>query len=292
MLLFLCLGTVVTVATTAQWADLVKAALATHVETGGAAVSGAKLRALVTAAADRVNLQVPEAIGRLKFKDQVAQLAGEGQLALRLRTGQDFLVAPIGKEELLLDSPEPRNRSRPGIRQDLFEAFSRVDERIPWYIKDQDSIEWRGAGDTAPPNSVPVPRASIDLLVQFRRDFASGQAQPVSSNLTNALATARPLAEFSRVVRESSLQPSWHEFRSKAMADRISTWASENGLPWNAAWITSESSGTEESSIDSESTNREWRNSLRHLLGQLDREDLARISVPMDIVLRLMTKVR
>jgi hypothetical protein len=87
------------------------------------------------------------------------------------RPGQDFLVAPAGRSDLLAGEIQQRLYF---IRPDLFGAFTVVTNDHLHYDKARDRVVWQKAGDTPPsPDSVvPIEPTTMAAELQLRRDFA------------------------------------------------------------------------------------------------------------------------
>src|SRR5690349_3068010 len=117
-----------------QWTDLLRESLSDIVEKSESAATGARLNALLLRNASAQDLQPPEEIAKLKFKEWLRTLQEHKHLLVLLRPGEDVLVAPFDRAELLLDYRKKAGRkTNSGIRRDLFDAFTIVnDDKQPW----------------------------------------------------------------------------------------------------------------------------------------------------------------
>ena len=116
--------------------------------------------------------------------------------------------------------------------------------------------------------------------------------EAMKTSLKASLTEANSLSAFSKNIAKHGLQPQWHSFRLKTLAERITKWSKEAGIPWNNSWLTSSQSGQDVNAIYQEAgteTSRQWRQSMLTLIQSLDHADLSRISIPLDIVLKSIT---
>ncbi|MBI4179173.1 hypothetical protein HY522_07115 [bacterium] len=211
-------------------------------------------------------------------------------LIVRRRGGQDVLVAPTNKPELFAESSK---WPAPGIRQDLFNAFVRISDDRAWYDRDRDVIIWTEANTTPTVSEslIPIPLATLDDAVAVRRAFAETLPPPVRADVEATLATARPLTLFTGIVRSRGLGLQWHVFRTKELVERIGVWARNAGLVWRDEWMTAVPSSLANMTKAHEAAatdQRDWRAALIVMAEHLDEQDLARISVPLDVVLRML----
>ena len=211
-------------------------------------------------------------------------------------SGGDLWVAPAGSPELLTATKPDGSQSQVGIRRDLFESFTTFDAlRCAWYSPQSDTVLWQDI--TAPQLPAPwvqLPAAEIPNAIADRRAFIQTLEDPLlREQLTEAVSKPRGLADFATLVRERGLQPVWHRYWVKLLTDRIRDWANGAGLTWNSAWITTSPKGANSESQPkpaAAAVDREWRNNLAALFQALDEEDLQRISIPLDIVVRALKR--
>lgn len=271
---------------TDQWREVLREAI----EGSKAPVIGTHYRTAVTIAAGKRALEFPPPDeSDLKFI-QLLERYPETISILR-RPGQDFLVAPAGRSDLLAEGIKARLY---GIRRELFDAFTLVGQKKPYYDKSIDTVVWHLQRESASPDTqVAIPAPSIESETQLRREFAAAVSTPAAqAQLQTALSNALPLQAFSAAIRDLALQKEWHGFRTERLVERIQKWAKDTGLEWNDAWLTP---GPSENAARRTPANSEFAGSvdaLRALLGGLDEADIQRISVPLDLVLKAMTAVR
>lgn len=276
------------------WSSVVKDALTRSMKRSHSAVPGAKLRQAVARAAADVGLAYPPlgqpSVTFSEFLHHFPDL-----VAVLKRPGQDILVAPASSPELLVEHPAATDSSLPGIRRDMFTAFTIVpDAAKAWYNAEQDRIEWR----TEPPSSngwIEVPSPTAEQALADRREFAQTLDEASKERLLSALDGPKALADFAGEVRTNGLQPQWHQFRVKLVTERIAQWSQAAGIAWRDAWITTSTSGKSapaQTASDESEPMREWRGALTTLVQVLTQEDLARISIPLDIVARALQKRR
>jgi len=216
------------------------------------------------------------------------------------RPGQDFLVAPAERADLLARRVQD---GLFGIRHDFFQAFTIISENRPCYEKTSDRVLWLGAesGQAAPDSLVPIAPATLAAETKLRRDFIGELQEPSRSQLLSTLEGPSPLQAFGRRVQETRLQIQWHSFRTKRVVERMQHWASENKIDWKDAWLTpgrtsnveKERSAlairTQSGHVDSAPAGHE---PLHLLLSRLDAADIQRIAVPLDLVLKVLSATR
>ncbi len=277
------------------WRDVVREAVNRGVARGGA-VPGSRLRVLVAAVAVEKGLQYPPddspEITFAQFLSRYPDLA-----VVRHRPKQDMLVAPASQPELLVEPPRvAESGPLPGIRRDLFDSFTRLSTSIrAWYVPDDDSIIWRAP--TTPPESqtwVAIPQPTIQQAIDVRQRFAESISDlTLKHSLLAAIGSAKPLVEFTNAVRLAGLQRDWHRFRTSTLVEHMKGWAREAGVSWRDSWITV-ASGEDPYSARALAPSRaaetphEWRRALAFLVQSLDGDDLRRISIPLDIVLKAL----
>lgn len=270
------------------WPDVLLAAVGLAGKDISEPILGAHFRQLVAQAASAKGVAFPPAsepglrLGELvrRYPSIVVSLS---------RPGQDMLLAPASRPELL--TQKQKQESPTGIRSDLFVAFTRIGpSRQPWYDPEQDTVVWLEAAPETD-RLVPIPSPALGDEVAIRRAFAEQiDDERVQQLLLEALAATKPLPAFTAFVRAENLQRRWHLFRTGALIERIRKWAQQFGLPWQESWLTSSESranssapGKHASMIDADSQQRFLQGVLR-----LSAEEMARISIPLDVVLKLL----
>jgi hypothetical protein len=280
------------------WKTVVAEALGRGIrESKGRAVAGAKLRQLVSHVALQNNVTYPppgfESTNFsefLKYFDSIA-------VVLR-RRAQDILVAPVDQPELLMGLSTTGNQ--PQIRTDLFDAFTRIpretEPRIPWYEPALDRINWLSLEEgEANPLLIPIPPASRNQEIADRRSFTDSlQAeQGTLDNLRRALDEpgSSVLWSFSQILRTAHLSRRWHEYRFQLVTSRIRRWSEAQHVPWQESWLVAPSdAATNDAQVEAAVELASERASLKELLSALDEEDLKRVNIPLDIVLKLFRR--
>ncbi len=210
-------------------------------------------------------------------------------LIVRRRGGQDVLIAPAEKPEVFAQTDK---WPAPGVRQDFFNAFVRISvEDRAWYDRESDAIVWSKAeGGLESPSLVPIPQVSLGDALAVRRSFAETLDPPLRQELEAALSSARPLPLFSTVIRSRGLGLGWHVFQTQRLAERIAAWAREAGIRWREEWLTATGPQPQFGAEKTAGDTWKWRAALIALAGRLDETDLARISVPLDVVLKALMR--
>lgn len=280
------------------WTQIVTEALERGLrETKGRPVPGAKLRKLVgSVAAQHGQSFPPAAFEGSSFSDFLK--ACDSILIVLKRPAQDLLVAPVEQPELLLNTSD--HGSRAEIRQDVFDAFTRIpreaDTKSSWYDSVRDLFLWldtelAGTNDAL----VPGPRASKEQEIDDRRSFVETSVQ--TGETRDAL--LRTLTEtgnsalwaFSNVLRASGLSRKWHEYRFQRLTGRIRAWSEHARQVWRDDWLVAGEVTTsrkpEPAAASGPATNRA---NLQALFSRIDEADLQRITVPLDIVMKWLGK--
>jgi hypothetical protein len=275
------------------WNEVVAEALNRGLETSDGAVPGAKLRELVARIAPKHGVSYPPP-GREdeKFADFLKQFSSS-VIVLR-REGQDLLVAPSDAPQLLDRSANVYAQ----IRDDIFEAFTRIPKgsspRQPWYARDTDTIEWLTEDENpAGVRFVRIPAATLDQELSDRRAFSlsPGIEKDVQGKLLGTLTAHSALGSFSAVLRAHGLARKWHFYRFSEVVRRIKKWCESEKVPWLDEWITpvNQHSKADAAATPPASTEAR-RTSFSQFVETLTDEDLRRISVPLDIVLKLFPR--
>jgi hypothetical protein len=272
------------------WHQIITTALNEGTQISGGAVPGAKLRQLINRIAAKHGEQYPprgdEDKKFTEFLNQFSSL-----LIVLKRTGQDILVAPADKPQLL----DLSQNASTELREDIFEAFTRIpSHQSPWYERGTDRISWAAAEETLDSDQfVKIPPASLEQEIGDRKAFASSpEIDPeVKDNLLATLQEHSALWAFSKAIKKYGLSRRWHLFRLQGIVKRIRQWCESQHVEWRAEWLSTRADGTAKvqtmkraASIGGES----------HLLGKLieslNEEELKRVSLPLDIILKLLQK--
>jgi hypothetical protein len=249
---------------------------------------GAQLRVALNSAARKRALQFPP-VGEpgLRFVQLLERYPDV--VSILRRPGQDVLVAPAGRSDLLAMGIQNEFY---GIRFDLFGAFTIVSDNRPYYDKAADRVEWFSAGEEPVSGGtwIPIESATSTAEVKLRRDFAESAENSASrSILLKTLEGPFPFRAWSGAIKETGLQRSWHVFRTKQLQEKIQRWARDNGIEWKDAWLTERSTAfTPMKSTPSirEPLQRKDGDPVQLLFSGLDAADMQRISIPLDLVLK------
>jgi len=273
------------------WKQIVTEALAIGLKTSVGPVPGAKLRQLIFSVAKRRDLTYPpsgheqESFGDfLKHFESIA--------LVRRREGRDLVVAPADMSELLADAPES---GATRLREDIFEAFTRIPRGAPpsepWYVLSDDTIVWllptelSGSGEL-----VKIPAATLDLELGERKSFIQSLdlAEDVRNRLAGSLDTHSGLGSFSKLIKAHGFSQIWHRHRFQAVVRRIRAWCAAAGVPWREEWISSSDASKPLRPTGDDLPGTNQRQLFEHLVQSLTDDDLRRISVPLDIVIKLI----
>lgn len=197
-------------------------------------VPGAKLRQQIVQAGWQQGIDVAArltALGR-PFSKVLAEVDG-------------IVVAPVPGSDILVGLPgakPPERASRPagnqhrGLRQDVFQAFTRI-SAVPFvYVPERDKFVGE---DQAEGPSVQVPPASLEQSVAIRREFAGSLSAKEQKPLLDALErSANPLAQFRLVVHANGLVGQWAKFQAGEVESRVRDWAEKNHVIPRSAWFT------------------------------------------------------
>lgn len=279
------------------WKTVVVGALDRGIqESKGRAVSGAKLRQLVVQLAPQNGVSYPPpGFESTNFSEFLKYF--DSILVVLRRRAQDILVAPVSQPELLMGLSGKGNQ--PQIRVDIFDAFTRIpresEPRIPWYEPAFDRIVWLSQADgETNPALKPIPPASRDQEIADRRAFIDSlQVEPaILENLTRALGEtgSSVLWAFSQALRSAQLSRKWHEYRFQLVTSRIRHWSEAQHVPWQESWLVAPGDAVGDAQVEAAIEVASERANLKELLSALDEEDLKRVNVPLDIVLKLFRR--
>jgi hypothetical protein len=280
------------------WLLILKEALDGLVARMDGPVAGAKLRAAVKRLAeDRGEQFPPEGMGRWSaflsaFPDEITVIPNPGS---------DVLVVPASRLDLRAKAEAavtvhvtPASK-RVRLRSDIFEALTRIpaDGERPLYLPETDAVLWQNVLEAAPPNAVPFPPATFEGEVDLRQAFverSEGMAQMAKDALRAALGSDGPLRQFTHAIRSYGLIQDWHLFRMAALSERLRSWATAHALTFKDDWFGSDEPGTivtPAAALAAVAAGN--KRGLVELASLLTDDDISRISVPLDVVLRLLT---
>ncbi|GAB3629649.1 hypothetical protein GCM10027419_45010 [Pandoraea terrae] len=274
------------------WLEILQEALASEIERTKTAVPGAKLRAAVAKIASSRGLEFPPP-GVKRFSAFVESFPS--QVLLHRQPGSDILVAPVDRPDLITVSsshaPAPNSR----IREDLFKALTKLpmaETGKPHYVPSNNSVLWVKAGEPVPAEAIALPESSLENELAVRKRFAEevDAAETAKEALLGALAQNSPLQGFSQAIHNFGLIKHWHTFRLGALNSSLRTWATDKAIPWQPDWVQLSEPRSLPLTVPSAPVSVEGKSGLAEIAAQLTQEDLARIHIPLDIVLRLLAK--
>lgn len=277
------------------WLDILKEALDDLAKRTDAPVAGAKLRAAVKRLAeDRGESFPPE--GMTKWSAFLKSFPND--IIVVPNRGSDVLVVPASRPDLqaaaivVADTSTSAQTPIQGrLRSDIFEALTRIPkagERAV-YIPELDAVLWEKQNDVGPPNAVAFPVATLESEIDLRRQFAETYAnltEIAKDALRQACNSDGVLRQFTYTIRSYGLIQDWHGFRMSALLQKLREWAQSHGLPFRDEWLGLENlKSAPNPDINPAVINKRG---LVELAGLLSEDDISRISVPLDVVLRLL----
>jgi hypothetical protein len=174
------------------WSTVVGEALERGIrESGGRAVSGAKLRQLIAHLASQHGVSYPPpGFESTNFSEFLKHF--DSQVIVLRRRAQDILLAPVSRPELLISQSSTGSQTQ--IRDDVFSAFTRVpregESTVPWYEPATDRFKWLSQEEgQANPGLVAIPPATWEQEIADRTAFVDSLdiAEEIRGNLKKAL---------------------------------------------------------------------------------------------------------
>ncbi|MYZ50873.1 hypothetical protein [Malikia spinosa] len=267
------------------WQPIVRKALEEGIEISAGPIPGARLRQLIARYAADANLSFPPDPDSTfsSFLDHFQDL-----LFVQRRPGHDMLVVP-GDRVALLSATKDTPQSAV-LRRDLFEALTIIPKEGaagPLYIRSSDSVFWPMPGIETPADAVVLPFSTRDLALEDRREFvAQTRSKELRTSLETSLTHSKPLHSFSEAVRAHGLAREWHQFRLGKLLERLKRWSEEKAVPWRTVWfleseqVATQSLGTAPGPTGASNV----QDFFAALAVVLKEGDLARISIPLDLV--------
>lgn len=268
-----------------MWPEIISDALTAEIEKHDKPITGAQLRDAVKIEADKRGKDFPPDPDT-SFQEFLSQF--EDTVWIFPRPHQDFLVVPPERGELLAKIGDALF-----VRKDLFQAFTQVREhRSPWYDEELDSVRWL----SEPPNEedidnlVPIPPSTMRSEISLRERFVELVSdESVQERLRKALEDARPFGAFSQIVHSTGLAGKWHAYRVARVLEQMKRWASEENIKWKEEWIQERESPERAITERSRSEAQNLEDAVASALAKLEEDELARISIPLDIVIKLLS---
>jgi hypothetical protein len=273
------------------WLDIVKEALKETIDRSGVAPSGAKLRMAVASIANARGLSFPPPdMG--KFSSFVESFPAD--LIVHRRPGQDILVVPANRPELLATENTHSTSLSARIREDMFEALTKIptlNTGKAFYIPETDSVVWVKPLEQAPASAIEFPETSLLNEIEVRKRFVTvtNLPQQAKDALTAPIATDGYLRSFSNAVHSYGLVKQWHQFRLGTLSQQLREWSVNKAIEWQQSWVDLAESKVIPVTVTSQPVIVDNKKLLREIAPLLTDEDLSRISIPLDVVLRLLS---
>lgn len=273
------------------WQEVLLTALNQLVQRYNSPIAGAKFRNAVSQIARDRGLEFPPA-GLRKFSDLIE--AFPTLFIVQRRPGSDILVVPADRAELLVADGSHSKSSVARIRQDLFEALTLIQQPDthgrPHYDPANDRVLYIKDGEPLPPEAVSFPVITIETELGLRKQFIAENDldKPAAEGLMASLAGSKPLREFSSVIQGFGLIKRWHYFRVSHLATQLREWSVRNSLAWQPSWVNSNEPRLGQTTATTTFVSLNEERQLAELISALKVEDYSRISIPLDIVLRLL----
>jgi hypothetical protein len=200
------------------------------------------------------------------------------------RGAQDILVIP--KEDIHLLHGETTQTKR--FRRDFHKAFTSINPaQLAYYNPETDYIEWHDRSANVASNFIPIPERTEAAEIEARRLFIETlKNEELKTPLSEALEMDWPLSVFAKVVRRLGLIFQWYDFRLNDVVINIKKWANAASIQFRDSWIVSDMTNA----VPMQSTPEIAERQLIEGLKRLDSADLARITVPLDLVLKILRK--
>jgi hypothetical protein len=112
----------------------------------------------------------------------------------------------------------------------------------------------------------------------------------VKRALDEALERPAPLRAFSHLVRIHGFARQWHQFRLGTLSSKLREWSVNKAILWHQSWVDLAEPKVIPAYAGAPSVTLDSKRQLVELAALLSNEDLSRISVPLDIALRLMSR--
>ena len=236
-------------------------------------VPGAKLRQKVVEAGAQRGLDVAAQLAEagLPFSKVLAEVEG---VIVRPVPGSDILVGLPGAKPPAKVSM-PAKSSHGGLRQDVFEAFTRI-SAVPFvYVHERDRF---ATEDQAEGPSVRVPPVSLEQSVKVRRESAGSLSEVEEKQLLGALdRSANPLAQYRHVLHANNLVRQWAQFQAAEVETRVRKWAEENHVTPRVAWFRKQH------------TDSRARHTLQRLAPYLTADEIRDLRIPLRAVEAMLT---
>jgi hypothetical protein len=269
----------------AQWREILSESLKLALSSRDGPVEGARLQPLLKRVAENRGLSFPpQSEPDLRLHEFLSRFPDVVRVQRRPR--QDLLVVPVDRADLLTAAVEFVS-----VRKDMFDAFTRVSPtHKAWYSREEDRVIWLAAAAVPKgPGLTAIPPVSAEAEKALRAAFAAQvENADVQARLLTALKDPTPFSSFSKAIHALYLQRSWHAYRAQRVIQAIQTWASENKVPWKEAWLVSSSEA--QGGVSGQQGLAISPTRLAEAIASLDGDDLSRITIPLDIVAKLLRR--
>ncbi len=229
----------------------------------------------------------------LGFKNFIEFVRTVPEIAIQQRPGSDMILAPKGAEETL----SAYAHRLPRVRRDFFRAFIEfpVPDTCRIYDPVQDKVIYEPAGGKR--NGIPIEPIKKDTQVEWRREFAAEQPDEVNTVLTAALGSPHgsPFTEFARRLREHPLVArSWNRYLQKRITDCVASWADANKVSSDLWQVAADDflAGSPTTGTDLRPRGTSQRTELYNFFDSLPLEDLLKLRVPLELVLKAAREKR
>lgn len=276
------------------WEEILLEAVEKAVKDIDGAVPGARLKLLISTLATNKKRSFPPAefAPPKKFRDFLNHFEAKNVIVTRVRVGQDMLIAPAEKHSLLVNESRIADRGGVTFRKDLFLAFTQISVYGFRYLRSQDRFEQCYNIFVPDSDMFLVPPVTIEQSIKDRQDFCSENDNVESIEVLRQylnIGNNDALRRFGERVRELGMQVQWHRFRVKLLEEKIRSWVNEKGIVWLDAWWSNHDTGSGRHDDTSDILDQ-LSPSFLDAVANLRPADLTRISLPLDIVVRLFNQ--
>ena len=273
------------------WLEIAKEALKEVIDRTGSAAPGAKLRAAIAAIANARELSFPPPdMG--KFSSFIENFPTE--FIVHRQPGSDILIVPASRPELLAVANPLISSLNARIREDMFEALTKIPSPSTgkaFYLPENDSINWVKSGEQVPASAVELPETSLPLEIEIRKQFVTEENLPQQAKeaLMSSITKENSLRGFSFAIRSYGLVKQWHQYRLGKLSKQLREWSVGKAINWQQSWIDLAETRVVPALAISQPVSIDNKKLLREFATLLTDEDLSKISIPLDVVLRLFS---
>ena len=217
------------------------------------------------------------------------------EFTVHRRPGRDILDVPAGRPELLATAQASFSSSLARIRDDLFAALTRIPSQHKakaLYAPQNDAVIWTQPGEQHDDSAIELPETSLANELDIRRKFISEMqvAEQAKGALSTAISSEAPLRNFSIAIHSFGFVKQWHQFRLNILVDRLKNWSTEKRIQFRQNWVALSEPAIVQSDTSAVPVSDVNKRQLLEFANLLTDDELARIHIPMDIVLRVLAK--